>query len=420
MGTVLTNPFELNFGGLAARNAENITFAADPTDSDGDGTVDTFVQGNTTYQVVPNSRRSMSCNAFTPRDVFIVTKTTPTTTTYEVWAIVTGPRWFTEGSRITDNHGVQNCTGCRRPNYIYNSRVRSGEYTDLQDAEDSRDDYIFEKNVFRTEAGCKDSKALNYSPGASTGNCPCTSAEPVWTQGQNQNNNPQLQSVAERPGDCSCLMPPTNLDGQGYLVEEWEYVGTPFPAEYDPNPPYLQLTDQWKWKRSTSKSELPQPSEDDVLYAIAKPGWKATGLNPPQEFIVKKTLAPQSWDKYRLTTATGFAKIGCLDKTAMNYDSEATIDSQDCKYCTDSDENATIFNQETQKCECLAGYSLQSGVFSTKCKKGVAKSGSNNGNNSKDKEEEEGMSVGTLMAGIAGITVLGLTVLGLSGGKSNE
>jgi len=104
----------------------------------------------------------------------------------------------------------------------------------------------------------------------------------------------------------------------------------------------------------------------------------------------------------------------------MNYDSEATIDSQDCKYCTDSDENATIFNQDTQKCECLAGYSLQSGVFSTKCKKGVAKSGSNNGNNSKDKKEEEGMSVGTLMAGIAGITVLGLTVLGLSGGKSNE
>ncbi len=215
-------------------------------------------------------------------------------------------------------------------------------------------------------------------------------------------------------------MPPTNLDGQGYLVEEWEYVGTPFPAEYDPNPPYSQLTDQWKWKRSTSKSELPQPSEDDILYAIAKPGWKATGLNPPQEFIVKKTLSPQSWDKYRLTTATGFAKIGCLDNTAMNYDSEATIDSQDCKYCTDSDENATIFNQETQKCECLAGYSLQSGVFRTKCKKGVAKSGTNNGGSSNNEDEDEGMSVGTLMAGIAGITVLGLTVLGLSGGKSNE
>ena len=53
MGTVLTNPFELNFGGLAARNAENITFAADPTDSDGDGTVDTFVQGNTKFAYIP-------------------------------------------------------------------------------------------------------------------------------------------------------------------------------------------------------------------------------------------------------------------------------------------------------------------------------------------------------------------------------
>ena len=38
----------------------------------------------------------------------------------------------------------------------------------------------------------------------------------------------------------------------------------------------------------------------------------------------------------------------------------------------------------------------------------------------KDEDEDEGMSVGTLMAGIAGITVLGLTVLTLSGGKSNE
>ena len=44
MGTVLTNPFELNFGGLAARNAENIKEAeSTTTDSDGDGTVDTFV-----------------------------------------------------------------------------------------------------------------------------------------------------------------------------------------------------------------------------------------------------------------------------------------------------------------------------------------------------------------------------------------
>ena len=33
MGTVLTNPFELNFGGLAARNAENIKKAESTTPS---------------------------------------------------------------------------------------------------------------------------------------------------------------------------------------------------------------------------------------------------------------------------------------------------------------------------------------------------------------------------------------------------
>lgn len=423
MGTVLTNPFELNFGGLAARNAENIKASE-----------------STTPSLLSSETRSTSCNSLYPNtqvEIYEQTRVHPNPYNNSNLSVTC------EGYYYPDNpgNGARNC-GTRYEVRGLNGNVKGtgsrlniptsdfqGDiftkgyqqyYSSLVDARMVRDAEVAHWNVFRSEAGCKDSNALNYSPGASTGNCPCESAEPVWTQGQNQNNNPQLQSIAERPGDCSCLMPPTNLDGQGYLVEEWEYVGTPFPAEYDPNPPYSQLTDQWKWKRSTSKSELPQPSEDDVLYAIAKPGWKATGLNPPQEFIVKKTLSPQSWDKYRLTTATGFAKIGCLDNTAMNYDSEATIDSQDCKYCTDSDENATIFNQETQKCECLAGYSLQSGVFRTKCKKGVAKSGTNNGGSSNNEDEDEGMSVGTLMAGIAGITVLGLTVLGLSGGKSNE
>ncbi len=423
MGTVLTNPFELNFGGLAARNAENIKASE-----------------STTPSLLSSETRTTSCNSLYPNtqvEIYEQTRVHPNPYNNSNLSVTC------EGYYYPDNpgNGARNC-GTRYEVRGLNGNVKGtgsrlniptsdfqGDiftkgyqqyYSSLVDARMVRDAEVAHWNVFRSEAGCKDSNALNYSPGASTGNCPCESAEPVWTQGQNQNNNPQLQSIAERPGDCSCLMPPTNLDGQGYLVEEWEYVGTPFPAEYDPNPPYSQLTDQWKWKRSTSKSELPQPSEDDILYAIAKPGWKATGLNPPQEFIVKKTLSPQSWDKYRLTTATGFAKIGCLDNTAMNYDSEATIDSQDCKYCTDSDENATIFNQETQKCECLAGYSLQSGVFSTKCKKGVAKSGTNNGGSSNNEDEDEGMSVGTLMAGIAGITVLGLTVLGLSGGKSNE
>jgi len=420
MGTVLTNPFELNFGGLAARNAENIK------------------EAETTSGLLSSETRTTSCNSIYPNlqvEIYEQTRVHPNPYNNPNLAVTC------EGYYYPDNpgNGDRNCgtryevkgkngnvKGTSRPLYIPASDFQGDiftkgskqYYSSLVDARMVRDAEVAHWNVFRSEAGCKNSQALNYSPGASTGNCPCTSAEPVWTQGvKPMDGNPSLQSVAEKPGDCSCLMPPTNLDGQGYLVEEWKYVGTPFPTEYDSND--AQLTDQWKWERNTSKSVLPQAGNDDILYAIAKPGWKATGLNPPQEFIVKENLSPLTWDKYRLITATGFAKIGCLDNTAMNYDSEATIDSQDCKYCTDSDENATIFNQETQKCECLPGYTLQSGVFSTKCKKSVAKSGTNKGGSSNN-EEDEGISVGTLMAGIAGITVLGLTVLGLSGGKSNE
>tara|TARA_B110000285_G_scaffold64866_1_gene74521 strand:+ start:3001 stop:4260 length:1260 start_codon:yes stop_codon:yes gene_type:complete len=419
MGTVLTNPYELNFGGLASRNAENIKAAESST---------TLMSGET---------KSTSCNSQYPAQVEIYEQTRAHPNQYNNPNITL----TCEGYYYPDNpgSGVRNCgtryevkgvngnvKGTGSPLYIPESDFQGDiftkgfqqYYSSLVDARMVRDAEVAHWNVFRSVAGCKDSNALNYSPIASTGNCPCESDTPVWTQGQNQSNNPQLQSVAERAGDCSCLMPPTNLDGQGYLVEKWEYVGTPFPEELDSNG--VALINQWKWKRNTSKSNLPQSGEDDVLYAIAKPGWRATGLNTPQEFIVKRTLAPNNWEKYRLITATGFEKMGCMDNTAKNYDSEATIDSQDCKFCTDSDNNATIYNQETQKCECIEGYSLKAGLLGSKCKKGAAKSGTNGGNNPKDKDEDEGMSVGTLMAGIAGITVLGLTVLTLSGGKSNE
>jgi len=444
MGTVLTNPWELHFGLLSSMNAENITFNADPTDEDGDGTADTWVRGQETYELVSGSRRSMNCNAMTARDVFIVKRTHANPGNpihpyprYEVWAILPGPRWFTEGEKINDKHGVTNCTGCRRPNYIYNSRVSSGEYTSLQDAQDSRDDYIFEMNVFRAEAGCKDSKALNYSSGATANPCPCENQKPVWTQGQNQNNNPQLQQITQKAGDCSCLMPPTNLDGQGYLVEKWTFIGTPYPAEYDPNPPYLQLENQWRWQRDSGKSSLPQPNEDDTIYAIAKEGWRATGLNAPQEFIVKPNLSPQSWSKYRLITATGFEKMGCMDNTAMNYDPEAQVQPQipsatnwseefefaaqlatkyECKYCTDDDDNATIFNQETGKCECNEGYTLQSGVFGTKCKKG-SKQGSKKDD---PKDTDEGMPLSTVLLGVVGMTALGLITTVVFGGTKKD
>ena len=120
------------------------------------------------------------------------------------------------------------------------------------------------------------------------------------------------------------------------------------------------MTNQWKWKRNTSKSNLPQPNEDDTIYAIAKEGWRATGLNAPQEFIVKRSSSHRTLgEKYRLITATGFEKMGCMDNTALNYDSEAQVQPQipqaqdwseefevaaklatkyECKYCTDSDD----------------------------------------------------------------------------------
>ncbi|RZD49523.1 MAG: hypothetical protein CXT67_09945 [Methanobacteriota archaeon] len=48
MGTVLTNPFELNFGGLAARNAENIK------------------EAETTSGLLSSETRTTSCNSIYP------------------------------------------------------------------------------------------------------------------------------------------------------------------------------------------------------------------------------------------------------------------------------------------------------------------------------------------------------------------
>ena len=440
MGTILVNPFELNFGLLAARNAENITFAADPTDEDGDGIADTWVSGQITYEVVSGSRRYMNCNAMNARDVFIVkiTHANPANPIhpyphYEVRAIPPGPRWFIEGSRIHDVFSTATCVGCRRATYDYPTRIDDGLYTSLQDAEISRDDYIFEKNVFRAEAGCTNSQALNYSAGANSNPCPCENQQPVWTQGQDQSNNPQLQQITEKAGDCSCLMPPTNLDGHGYLVEKWKYIGTPYPDEYMKVSPYSKLVKQWRWKRDTGKSSLPQPNEEDTIYAIAKDGWRATGLNPSQEFIVKPTLSPSTWKKYRLTTATGFEKMGCIDNTAMNYDPEAQVQpaiptatdwseeyeaaakratKYKCQYCTDNDLNATTYNQDTGKCECKAGYSLKGG----KCKKASA----TDKGKEKGEDEDKGMTMTIALIGIVGITAVGLLTTMFAGGEKLE
>jgi len=435
-----SNPFNQN---CAVFLSENKIFNADPIDTDNDGVADRWASGDITYELLPNERQSLACNVMLgyvdagKTDVIIVKKlhANPGNPTipyprYEVWQVAPD-RWFTEGTRITDYNGGGCADGCRRLNYTYSTRVGSGEYGSLADARNARDDYIFEKNVFRVEDGCTDSSALNYSAGASSNPCPCNSGIPVWTQGQDQSNNPQLQTTAEQAGDCSCLMPPTDLDGNGYLVEKWKYIGTPYPDEYDPNPPYSKLTKQWKWERNTSKSVLPQPNEEETIYAIAKKGWRATGLNAPQEFIVKPTLSPNTWVKYRLITATGFEKMGCMDNTAKNYDPLAQVaftkpdlssaekcgttfedplriacleqyklwEEYGCKYCIDDDMYATHYNQEKGECECQSGYTLKGG----KCKKDTGGKG-----DGLDIDDSTPISFATVVGGIIGITALGL------------
>ena len=404
MGTILVNPFELNFGLLAARNAENIKEAENSFNKE--FAVETLTMGNTRYDVI--SSVATNCNTVSAYVVYVMK-----ITTIDTGSIKYRVEYTSNGQNPIDS-SQRFSTG--------------GDFTNVTDATTEQNRFVTEQNVFRGEDGCTDSSALNYSPGALSSHCPCCVSTPVWTQGQDQSNNPQLQQITEKAGDCSCLMPPTDLDGHGYLVEKWTYIGTPFPAEYINN---SQLVKQWRWKRDTGKSSLPQPNEDDIYYAIAKEGWRVTELNSAQEFIVKPTLSPTTWKKYRLTTATGFEKMGCMDNTAMNYDPEAQVQpaiptatdwseeyeaaakratKYKCQYCTDNDLNATIYNQDTGKCECKAGYSLKGG----KCKKASANKG-------KEKEEEdEGMPMTTLLIGIVGITAVGLLTTMFGGGEKLE
>ncbi len=305
-------------------------------------------------------------------------------------------------------------------------------YSSLTDARMVRDKVKSHWDGFVEIAGCSNSDALNYSVGVVSNPCPCSFTTPVWTQGvKPQDGNPSLQTVAQTDGDCSCLMPPTDLDGNGYLVEKWTYIGTPWPTQYDPNPPYAQLVHQWEWQRDTSKSVLPQANEEDTIFAIAKKGWRATGLNAPQEFMVNLNGNPTTWYKYRLITATGFEKMGCMDNTAKNYDPLAQIgftkpdlssaekcgttfedplriacleqlelwEEYGCKYCIDDDMYATQYNQVTGECECQSGYTLKGG----KCKKDTGGKG-----DGLDIDDSTPISFATIVGGIIGITALGL------------
>ena len=372
MGTILANPYELNFANTA-RNAESVERRAD-----------TFTRGDTRYDVVDSV--STACNALSNYTVYIMKITTVSTgaTKYKV-------QYTMDGRNPIDS------------NQVRSSGPVNG-FNTLAEAQAERTTFVEDQNAFRTEPGCGDSSALNYSPiSPSSGPCPCKTSEAVWDSNKSWQDTPTLQTVAETAGDCTCIYPPEYTEG-GYIVEKWTYKGQPATPKYDPNPPYAQILHEWEWEEVASKSNIPQSGLEDNLYRIANPGYRATGLTT-QEYIVKTNLMATSWKKYRVITATGFERIGCMDSTAKNYVSDATTTDPNnpCEFCEDSDPNAAGYDQESGKCLCKAGYKRG---FLGKCVKDTKKAGSTP---SPDPTPEEGSATGLLM-GVVGLTAVGIVI----------
>jgi len=193
MGTVLGNPFELNFAGVA-RNAETIVKR-----------VETFTSGDTRWDVV--SVENTACNAVLQYGVYIMKITTLST------------------GRV--RYKVQYTEDGRNPidaSYVRTSGSMQG-YPTLAEAEAERTSFIDSINGSRAESGCSDSSALNYSAAATSGSCPCESAEPVWDNNKSWQETPTLVPLnSDRAGDCTCVYAPTYTEG-GYIVEEWTYKG---------------------------------------------------------------------------------------------------------------------------------------------------------------------------------------------------
>ncbi len=415
MGTILSNPYEMNFA-QTARNAENIK------------------EAETTSGLLSSETRTTNCNSTYPNtqvEIYEQTRVHPNPYNNSNLSVTC------EGYYYPDNpgNGDRNC-GTRYEVRGLNGNVKGtgsplniptsdfqGDiftkgyqqyYSSLVDARMVRDAEVAHWNVFRSEAGCKDSKALNYSSGASTRNCPCTSAEPVWEFNKSWSETPILQPVAETDGDCSCIYAPTYTEG-GYIVEQWTYKGQPT-NEYDTNPPYAKILHKWEWEEKAGKSDIPQPDKSDNKVRIAKSGYRATGLTT-QEYIVKPSLMPTSWKKYRITTATGFQKFGCMDSTAQNYVEGAVAEDPDnpCEYCHDSDTHSE-YDSDAGKCVCKAGY--KRGILGTfgKC----VKDKQTKTTPSPDPTPEKTFTATGLVAGIVGLTAVGIVVSTVISAKNQE
>ena len=369
MGTILSNPYELNFA-QTARNAETI-----------EKRVETFTSGNTKYDVIDNL--SLACNSVHDETIYVMK-----ITTIDTQAIKYRVSSTTDGRNPIDSNTAQ----------------KIGEYSTTSEANSARADYIEKMNDFRVEDGCGDSSAINYSPVSPSSRCPCKTSNPVWEFNKSWNETPILQTVAETQGDCSCIYAPTYTEG-GYIVEQWTYKGQPT-NEYDTNPPYAKILHKWEWEEKAGKSDIPQPDKSDNEGRIAKAGYRATGLTT-QEYIVKPSLMPTTWKKYRITTATGFQQIGCKDSTAQNYVEGSVAEDPDnpCEYCYDSDTHSE-YDPEAGKCVCKAGY--KRGILGTfgKCVKDKqAKT-----TPSPDPTPEKSFTATGLVAGIVGLTAVGIVV----------
>jgi|DEB0MinimDraft_3_1074331.scaffolds.fasta_scaffold00679_5 hypothetical protein len=362
MGTILGNPFELNFAGVA-RNAETVVKR-----------VETFTSGDTRYDVV--SVENTACNAILQYGVYIMKITTLST-----GAVRYKVQYTEDGRNPID------------ASYVRTSGSMNG-YATLSEAEAERTTFIDSMNASRAESGCGDSSALNYSAASPrNGSCPCESAEPVWDNTKSWQETPTLVPLnSDRAGDCTCVYAPTYTEG-GYIVEEWTYKGE------------TNGVHEWVWEEKSSLSDIPRPDLTNLFDRIAKEGYQATGTEQGV-YIIKPSLIPTTWKKRRVITATGFRRVGCMDNTAKNYVADAVAEDPEnpCEYCTDTDDNASTFDQTTGKCGCVAGY--KRGLLG-KCVKDKKQSSSPSPDPTPSEEDD---SNGMILAGIVGLGAVGIAI----------
>lgn len=327
MGTILSNPFDLNFGVLAKR-AENI-YSPDKTNF----AVETLTTDNFRYDVI--SSQATACNTLIPYVVYVM----------KITALDTGDV----------NYRVEYTKNGQNP--IDSSQVFStgGNFTNLADATAEQNRFVTEQNGFTAKPGCSDTNALNYTPYAATGNCPCETQEPVFPdeyyygdEGETTTHSVTYNTV-DKEGDCTCIEKP-----EYYVLQEWRYQGVgPCWGSNMPRECYggiagnEYVTEKWAWdtpERSEYSSRRGNQgtsagnqesiythteggtsvSVEDYTLSLCSNGYRADigNINTDEFWVWHQGGAI----KLRSITNTGECqKMGCMDSNAINYDSDATL-----------------------------------------------------------------------------------------------